>query len=250
MLARLLSLMLVLFTACSSSYTPAQNPHTVRPNFARTLPQNPQVSMVDLNSLGWRSGMDNGVLIVLDPGHGGDDYGTNSNGTPKFYEKFLNLSTAQLVKGLLEQRGYRVEMTRTDDTFITLDDRATVANKLGAKIFVSIHYNSAPSEKAEGLEVFYYEDKDSTSRLTQSKLLARSALDQIVKLTGVKSRGVKSGNFAVIRKTEMPAILIEGGFLTNDAEMEKIKTGSYQKLLAQGIARGIIEYLAKAQLSQ
>lgn len=207
-----------------------------------------KVSTVDINALGWKGARKQETIIVLDPGHGGDDYGTNSHGTPKFYEKYLNLATAVQVKKFLEERGYRVEMTRTDDTFIPLEDRALFANKLGATLFVSIHYNAGSSKDAEGLEVFFYKDGSNAWRLNQSKNLAQSVVDHILKHTGSKSRGVKPGNYAVIRQTDMPAILIEGGFLTNDAEMAKIKTSAYQKQMAQGITRGIVDYLVKAQL--
>ncbi len=228
---------------CSPRYTPPQYEQPKR----RLAPASPNQTpdMVDLNRTGWSSGKN---IIVLDPGHGGDDYGTNSNGNPKFYEKYLNLSTTLIVKAFLEQKGYTVRLTRTNDTFIPLDERAEFANRLGAQLFVSIHYNSAPSKDAEGLEVFYYLDKENATRTEESKRLAKCALEQIIHQTGVKSRGVKQANFAVIRKTDMPAILIEGGFLTNEKEMEKIKTSAYQKQLAQGITHGITDYLARAPL--
>lgn len=244
----LLPLLMLMCTGCSSGYTPIETVSVSPQRPQRIEPPSQEVAVVDINKLGWTTGKVPKVLVVLDPGHGGEDYGTNSNGKPKFYEKYLNLSTALQVKQFLEQRGYRVEMTRTDDTFISLGDRAQFANRLGATVFVSIHYNSGPSKDAEGLEVFYYQDPENKTRVAQSKLLAKAALDNIIKQTDVKSRGVKNGNYAVLRNTEMPAILIEGGFLTNDAEMEKIKTSAYQKQMAQGITRGIVEYLAKMQL--
>lgn len=187
-------------------------------------------------------------LIIIDPGHGGDDYGTHSLGTPKYHEKYLNMSTAQLVKRFLQQQGYQVIMTRTDDTFVSLDDRAAFANKLNPRLFVSIHYNSAPSRDAEGIEVFYYRLSEDKSRVTKSKELARTILSRTTQNTQANSRGVKHGNYAVIRETTMPAVLIEGGFLTNEAEMNKIKTPAYMKQIALGIAQGIQDYLAKDKL--
>lgn len=184
-------------------------------------------------------------LIIIDPGHGGDDFGTYSLGTPKYHEKYLNLSTARLVKTFLQQFGYRVIMTRTDDTFLSLEERALFANRLNPKLFVSIHYNSAPSREAEGIEVYYYRSNGNSGRTTKSKLLAEAMLDKVITQTQAKSRGVKHGNFAVIRETEMPAVLIEGGFLTCAKEMDKIKNASYQKSLAWGIAQGIRDYLAQ-----
>lgn len=186
--------------------------------------------------------------IVLDAGHGGEDFGTHSVGQPIYQEKYLNLSTTQLVKNFLQQFGYKVIMTRSDDTFIPLDQRAIFANEQNPKLFVSIHYNSAPSADAEGIEVFYYKDDDDKTRVTQSKALAAAVLKRTLDNTKAKSRGVKHGNYAVIRQTNMPAVLIEGGFLTNKEEMEKIKDGAYMKSLALGIAQGIQDYISTEHL--
>lgn len=190
----------------------------------------------------------NQPIIILDPGHGGEDFGTHSLGTTKYHEKYLNMSTSFLVKNFLEQFGYKVILTRTDDTFIPLDQRAIFANEQKPTLFVSIHYNSAPSKEAEGIEVFYFQKDENKSRMTKSKQLAQSILNKTLANTDAKSRGVKHGNYAVIRQTDMPAVLIEGGFLTNSSEMEKIKNVSYQKSLALGIAQGIQEYVVKQGL--
>ncbi len=187
-------------------------------------------------------------VIVLDAGHGGEDFGTSSLGSPKYQEKYLNMSTTQMVKNFLQQYGYKVVLTRTDDTFISLDNRAKFANAQNPILFVSIHYNSAPSKEAEGIEVFYYRNEDDKTRMVKSKALAQAVLDKVLRNTNAKSRGVKHGNYAVIRQTTMPAILIEGGFLTNSSEMEKLKDAGYLKNLALGIAQGIQDYLAKQNI--
>jgi len=183
-------------------------------------------------------------IIVLDAGHGGDDYGTNSLGTTKFYEKHLNLSTTFMVKNFLQKFGFRVLLTRIDDTFIALEDRALFANEKNSKLFVSIHFNSAPSRDAEGIEVFYFRSAPDKQRVEKSKALAQALLDKTLLNTQAKSRGVKHGNYLVLRETQMPAVLIEGGFLTNPDEMERIKDAAYLKSLALGIAQGIQSYLA------
>lgn len=188
------------------------------------------------------------TVIVLDAGHGGEDFGTQSTTKPKFHEKNLNMSTAQLVKNFLEQFGYSVILTRSDDKYIALDQRSLFANEKNSQIFVSIHFNSAPSKDAEGIEVFYYNQASDKMRSSQSKMLAEAILDQTIKNTGAKSRGVKHGNYAVIRETKMPAALIEGGFLTNDEEMEKIKNASYLKSLSLGIAKGIHNFVRKENI--
>lgn len=184
-------------------------------------------------------------LIVLDPGHGGQDIGTQSISKPRYQEKSLNLVTAQFVKGYLQQLGYQVLMTREDDTFISLDKRAQMANEWKPALFVSIHYNSAPSAEAQGIEVFYYQSKEDKDRMVKSKRLAQVVLKNVLAYTKAKTRGVKQGNLAVIRQTNMPAILVEGGFVTNEAELQNLKDPTYLKRLAWGIVRGIEEYLNK-----
>ncbi len=101
-----------------------------------------------------------------------------------------------------------------------------------------MHYNSAPAKKAEGIEVFYYKSDENKLRSLESQRLASSILAQVTKLTHAKSRGVKHGNFAVIRETTMPAVLIEGGFLTNEEEMEKIKDRSLCQKCSVGYRTG------------
>lgn len=183
-------------------------------------------------------------IIIIDPGHGGEDFGTHSLTKPKYQEKYLNLSTALLVKEYLEKMGYKPILTRATDVFITLENRAEIANKRNADLFVSVHYNSAPSSQADGIEVYYYQSDKNPKRSKASKKLAEVTLKYVLENTKAKSRGVKNGNFAVIRETEMPAILVEGGFLTNEQEMDKIKDPTYMKSLAWGIAQGIDEFLS------
>lgn len=186
-----------------------------------------------------------GVLIVIDAGHGGDDHGTTSTTKPKYQEKFLTLSTAKFLREFLKQMGYRTLMTRIDDTFIPLLDRAAIANEAESNkvLFVSVHYNSAPSPEAHGIEVFFHQSDSDKSRSVSSKQLAAMILDEVIQNTGAKSRGVKHGNFAVIRETKMPAILIEGGFMTNEEEMSHIKDPNYVKRLSYGIAKGVDHYI-------
>jgi N-acetylmuramoyl-L-alanine amidase len=190
------------------------------------------------------------ALIVLDPGHGGHDVGTQSISKPRYQEKSLNLVTANFVKGYLEQLGYRVVMTRKEDEFISLDKRARFANELKPDMFISIHYNSAPSSEANGVEVFFYHSKENAARAGQSKKLAQAVLKNVLSNTKANSRGVKHGNFAVIRETDMPAVLIEGGFITNEKELKSLKDPLYLKKLAWGIAKGVEEYWARVPVKK
>jgi N-acetylmuramoyl-L-alanine amidase len=107
---------------------------------------------------------------------------------------------------------------------------------------VSIHFNAAQSKEAEGLEIFYFKDPIQ-ERKNHSKNLADLVMRFVLDLTKAKSRGVKTGNFCVIRDTQIPSILVEGGFLTNERELEKIRQDQYLKSLAQGIVDGIEAYL-------
>lgn len=180
--------------------------------------------------------------IVIDPGHGGNDKGTNSEDHPKYEEKVLNLATAKHLQKYLRQLGYTSEMTRHDDVFVPLDKRSSFANKINPGLFVSVHYNSAPNPNAEGIEVFYYKSKDDVPRSAASQKAAEAILAKATHVTEAKSRGARHGNYAVIRETKMPAILVEGGFLTNNKERNKILDDKYRRKLAWGIAMGIDDY--------
>lgn len=243
-----LYLLLVLcFSACSQQQTRFQPPIPVgykpaKP-MVRDVPKtvySPPATSVKVPFLPKKGG-----LIVIDPGHGGEDFGTYSKKIPKYQEKHLTLATARMLNNYLQQMGYETLMTRNEDVFISLDKRALIANIHKPKVFVSIHYNSAPSKDAEGIEVFYYRSDQDKSRTADSKRLAQAVLDKLLDATKAKSRGIKHGNLAVVRETKMPAILIEGGFLTNDKERENIKDASYMKRVAYGIALGIQDYIAK-----
>ncbi len=212
------------------------------PDCVAVAPKQP-AALSTISSIGKQS-----PLIVIDPGHGGKDLGTHSKKTPKYQEKSLNLTTAMMVHQYLQKWGYQTIMTRKDDVFLSLEDRWSMANRLRSKLFVSVHYNSAPSVSAEGIEVFYYKSDEDQDRTKQSKKLAQSILNRVIKNTDAKSRGVKHGDLAVIRETNMPAVLIEGGFLTNADERAKLKDKEYVKKIALGIAKGIDDYVKKSRL--
>lgn len=239
-----LLLLFLFFAGCSRTvrYLPAEPPP---PNIAPVLPAIPPPKLVSSRNMHFQPVITKNTAIVLDAGHGGEDFGTHSNTAPKYQEKYLNMSTVFLVKEYLEKMGYKPFLTRSTDEFISLEKRAAMANERVSDIFVSVHYNSAPSPQAEGIEVYFYDSDKDPQRAKSSDALAKSILHYVIENTKAKSRGVKHGNFAVIRETKMPAILIEAGFLTNDQEMLKIKDPIYMKSIAWGIARGIDEYVSK-----
>lgn len=185
----------------------------------------------------------NSPLIVLDPGHGGHDKGAHAIKPLKYQEKILTLIASRMVKKHLEQMGYKVAMTRFNDTYIPLEDRAAFANNRDSKIFISIHFNTAPNKQADGIEIYYYRSKEDKERSAASKTLGQAILKEILVSTEANSRGVRVGDLAVIRETKMPAVLIEGGFLTNEVEGKKLVSIAYQEKLAFGIAQGIQNYL-------
>lgn len=179
--------------------------------------------------------------IVIDVGHGGTDRGARAH-LPYCEEKKVCLLTARLVRQYLDQLGYHVVMTRNTDHFISLPKRVEIASQADANIFVSVHFNSSRSPEAKGIEVFFCEGKDDKVRSSASRKLADAILSRVIRRTSASSRGVKKGNFYVIRETSMPAVLVEGGFISNPAERSLIKSRDYQEKIAQGIADGIDQY--------
>lgn len=178
-------------------------------------------------------------LVILDPGHGGTDEGAK---VQSVMEKRIALTTALMTKKQLEALGYRVIMTRSRDTFLALAHRVEIANKAKAALFVSIHYNSSPNPAAKGIEIYYY-DARGENRTRASKRLANLILHQVVDQTEAHSRGVRRGNFYVVRETSMPAVLVEGGFMTNYDERFNLKDRKYLEKIAKGIAQGVHNFL-------
>lgn len=177
-------------------------------------------------------------LVVIDPGHGGFDLGAH---TSICEEKDACLKTAHHLRTLLEKRGYRVVMTRKRDEYLPLKTRAQIANDSKSQVLVSLHFNAAESVDAHGLEVYYFPKAESW-RKKRSMQLAGILLKNIQTETGAFSRGVKEGNFCVIRETNMPAVLVEGGFITNEQEQRKIRDDRYLEKIALAIANGLDTY--------
>lgn len=171
-------------------------------------------------------------VIVLDPGHGGKDPGAIGKDNN---EKDLTLSTAKILKAKLEAAGAKVIMTRTGDTYPTLSERAQISNKNNTDVFISIHYN-AGSSTANGIETYY-----STSHENE-KELASYVQEEVIKSTGLKSRGVKTADFTVIYANNNQAILVELGFISNPTEENIIETNSFQNKAAAGIVNGLEAY--------
>jgi N-acetylmuramoyl-L-alanine amidase len=167
--------------------------------------------------------------IVIDAGHGGFDRG----GVPgqRISEKDKALDVAQRLKRILQAQGYRVVMTRDSDVFIPLGTRCAIANNYRGASFISIHFNCASRVGANGIETYYYRS-DSAS-------LAASIHRNVVSISPSENRGIRRRGFYVLRRTAIPSVLVECGFLTNPTEGRLALSPEYRQSLAEQIARGI-----------
>ncbi len=198
--------------------------------------------------------------VVLDPGHGGHDKGASS----RFgYEKEFTLDLTKRVRKKLEKAGVKVVQTRLSDFFVELTSRAAMPNNYDDSIFVSLHFNSADwKPSANGIEIFTIPAR-GTPPTGQSKVMARDVgkedghaiepasavlanaiFPAILAETRLYDRGVKRARFSVLRNADVPAVLIEGGFLTNPSEAARIASTTWRDELADGIVKGILGYIA------
>jgi N-acetylmuramoyl-L-alanine amidase len=195
--------------------------------------------------------------VVLDPGHGGFDKGAvSSDGVEKEYA----LDVARRLRPLLQARGFKVIMTRENDVFLPLEFRAHIANQTRDSIFVSIHFNATSNRDASGFEIFSLTPRGAPSTADDALALSflnmqeGSAVDaQSFELSASVyhsmlghiprfDRGIKRARFAVLRKTKIPAILVEGGFLSQTDDSQLVANTAWRGKLAEAIATGIENY--------
>jgi N-acetylmuramoyl-L-alanine amidase len=204
------------------------------------------------------------TTICIDPGHGGKDTGEHISGLFSRSEKTYTLALALELRNQLQKAGFKVVMTRTTDTFVTLGNRADVANRTGADLFICLHFNAAQSQKdqVQGPETYCItpagarssnsagEESDTSidTRSTPgnrneqpSLLLAYQLQKSLVNSLPVSDRGVKRARFQVLRETKMPGILLEGGFMTHPVEGKNIFSAGYRQRMAAAIMHGILE---------
>lgn len=220
--------------------------------------------------------------IIIDPGHGGKDPG--AIGRRGVQEKEVNLKIARYLRKVLTEKGLKVVLTRASDRFVSLKKRTEIANKNRDAFFVSIHANSARGKRQtpRGFEVYYLsEEMDDWTRAVakrenaafqftpeknyflsrnanislwdiiysenriESMELAEAICRGLAQETNLRNRGVKGGNFYVLRGIDLPGVLVEVGFLSNPKEEIRLKNPVYQYKIARGIARGIMSYKAK-----
>jgi N-acetylmuramoyl-L-alanine amidase len=252
------------------AFAPADNPRPV------SLAQ--PVAPANLNDSNRQAGH---FLVMIDPGHGGYDPGTQSSAGA--LEKDLALQIATRLKAALEARGIRAELTRSTDVFISLAERTRIANSAGADLFVSIHLNSSPNTDTTGIEVYYLNNTTdrATIRLARMenagadgygapndsnlnyiltdlrqnyKAIEAASLARMIDAEtvadldaglglNVNALGAKMGPFYVLVGAHMPAVLVECGFMSNAAEAARLESPQYQDVLAGAIATAVAHHL-------
>ena len=196
------------------------------------------------------------AVVVLDPGHGGEDSGAMCGGV---MEKDLTLDVARRVDRLLDSEGVATLMTRLGDSYVSLADRAAFGNRVKDSIFISIHFNEDNKPVASGVETYYathqiasgsslvswlpfFSRTSSSSPKPESQSLAGFIQEALVARTGSLNRGTQAKQFFVIANVSSPAVLIEGGFITNKDELSKLASEDYRDQLAAAVADGILRY--------
>ncbi len=183
----------------------------------------------------------NKFSVVIDPGHGGLDPGAIGIGGIR--ETDVVLEVSKKVKELLSEKGVKVSLTRENEVNLDLRPRVSFANNLDADIFVSIHANASRGKRKDinGLETFYFKG-------WRGRLLAKRIQKHLLIVSpGSPGRGVKQGRFYVIKNTNMPAVLVEIGFLTGRLDSRRLEKTTHRERIAYAIAKGILEYLSKVE---
>jgi N-acetylmuramoyl-L-alanine amidase len=222
--------------------------------------------------------------IVLDPGHGEQDLGTQ--GPDGVLEKDLTLALAQQLRDLLLERYPDIEviLTREADVYPTLEERTTLANQAGADLFISLHLNAAPNLQAHGIETFYLapegtapgepapgrdsdapqlvqapigvmgelplliqDDLARVGAMRDSAVFADLMQTQLIAATDALDRGVRTGQFRVLRGARMPAVVVELGFLSHAEEGARLLTADYQALLLDGVLSAVDAWDVRSQ---
>jgi len=218
-----------------------------------SLPASERNAALGRKSLSSGSGI---ALLMIDPGHGGRDSGAIRNGV---LEKDLTLDVARRVNRLARARGFATQMTRSGDEWISLAGRAAAANRERDCIFVSIHFDEGARAEATGVQTFYALRQMPTglalpswlpfvqpvaleSGNFESQSLAGFVQEALVMRTQAFNRGTRAHQFYVVANVRHPAVLVEGGFLSNDADIMKLTTEVYREQLAEAITEGIVRY--------
>lgn len=167
--------------------------------------------------------------IVLDPGHGGSDQGASSRQGDKTLEKDITLKTGLELKSLLEKKGAKVKMTRSTDEYVKLKDR-----NLKGDVFISIHNDALETPNANGATVYWFHE--------QQEGLAQTLNASIQKKAMLSNRGTRQENYQVLRQTEMPAVLLELGYISNPTDTVMMKDKNHRQIVEQAIVDGLESY--------
>ena len=169
-------------------------------------------------------------VVILDPGHGGYD---NGAAVSRVYEKHLNLDLAYRVATYLRRAGRSVQLTRDSDQFLSLGQRTQLADRYMSAVVVSLHFNWTGNTQIRGIETYH-------AGGVQSSVLAGSIQRSLVRACGAPDRGVRQRHFYVVRATRHPAVLVEGGYLSNPVERRLCCLSIHRDRIARGIAEGIL----------
>ena len=181
------------------------------------------------------------LVIVIDPGHGGKDNGASSKSGVR--EKDLNLIMGLKLETALKQLGYNIVMTRTTDVYYGLYERPAFANSINADMFISMHANSTTNPAVNGIEVLYCPATPENIKSVDQYPLAKLVMEEVLKATGGKERRIhKRPDLVVLNRTNMPAILVETGFMSNVDELRLIMDETYQNNFIKGIVNGVDRY--------
>ncbi|MCG1235397.1 N-acetylmuramoyl-L-alanine amidase [Staphylococcus epidermidis] len=172
-----------------------------------------------------------GKIIVLDPGHGGSDQGASSSTPSKSLEKNYTLKTAKELKKLLNKEGAHVKMTRSNDKYVSLDDR-----NIKGDAFISIHNDALDSSNANGVTVYWFKDKQESLAQTLNSAIQKKAL--------LTNRGSRQQNYQVLRQTDIPAVLLELGYISNPTDESMINDQLHRQVVEQAIVDGLKQYFS------
>lgn len=172
-----------------------------------------------------------GKTIVLDPGHGGSDQGASSSTPSKSLEKNYTLKTAKELKKLLNKEGAHVKMTRSNDKYVSLDDR-----NIKGDAFISIHNDALDSSNANGVTVYWFKDKQESLAQTLNSVIQKKAL--------LTNRGSRQQNYQVLRQTDIPAVLLELGYISNPTDESMINDQLHRQVVEQAIVDGLKQYFS------
>ena len=180
------------------------------------------------------------LLVVVDPGHGGKDPGAIGIGQTR--EKDLVINIGLHLQEFLSEHGIGVLMTRESDFFVSLEGRSQMANRAGADLFVSIHANAISLQRQDvnGLETYYFQSGRGLADAIHRNVRQR--------ISTIRDRRIRQARFYVLRKTRMPSVLVEVGYVTGNEDLHRLKDANYRKRMAEAIGHGILEYIGTAGL--